>query len=250
MTGIVSITFRHLDYKEIVDLCVKTGIEAIEWGGDVHCPHGDLQRAQEVYDYSTKNGIICYAYGSYYKAGSENAFPFKDALESAKILKTKYIRVWAGKKSPKDADEAYRIQIADEIRQMCIEAKEYDIIVALEYHRKALTEDLETTLELMDRVGCDNLKTFWQPNPDVSYEEHFREIDTLKDRIVNIHTFYWDSHNRYEFKKGLFAWREYIKHFEGYDIPYMLEHVKDEKVEQFIEDAEALHSLFAEKKDK
>lgn len=244
MTGLVSITFRKLDYKEIVDLCVKTGIESIEWGGDVHVPHGDLEHAKEVYDYTTKNGIVCYSYGSYFKAGIENAFTFNQVLETAKVLHTKIVRVWPGNKGPQVATEEFKEKIAADLRQMCIEAKEYDMIVALEYHRGSLTETLESTLDLFKRVDCDNLRTYWQPNPAFSYEEHFREIEALKDLIVNVHTFYWDVNHHYEFDRGLFAWKEYMKHFAGKDVPYMLEHVKDEKVEQFIEDAAALKTLF------
>jgi hypothetical protein len=47
-TGLVSITFRPLDPEEILRLAVQARIETIEWGGDVHVPVGDLDRARET----------------------------------------------------------------------------------------------------------------------------------------------------------------------------------------------------------
>jgi hypothetical protein len=43
-TGLVSITFRQLSPPAIIDLVRQAGLEGIEWGGDVHVPHGDLGR--------------------------------------------------------------------------------------------------------------------------------------------------------------------------------------------------------------
>ena len=39
--GLVSISFRDLFPKQIVDMVAEVGLDAIEWGGDVHVPHGD-----------------------------------------------------------------------------------------------------------------------------------------------------------------------------------------------------------------
>ena len=47
-TGLVSITFREKSPEEIVGLVVEAGLDGIEWGGDVHVPHGDLAKAREV----------------------------------------------------------------------------------------------------------------------------------------------------------------------------------------------------------
>jgi hypothetical protein len=44
-TGLVSVTFRQLSAEEIIKLVVCAGLEGIEWGGDIHVPHGDLKRS-------------------------------------------------------------------------------------------------------------------------------------------------------------------------------------------------------------
>ena len=47
-SGLVSVTFRKLSPAEIVDLVRQAGLNCIEWGGDIHVPHGDCVRAREV----------------------------------------------------------------------------------------------------------------------------------------------------------------------------------------------------------
>ena len=43
-SGLVSITFRELNPLEIIRLVSKAGLDGIEWGGDVHVPHGDIKK--------------------------------------------------------------------------------------------------------------------------------------------------------------------------------------------------------------
>jgi 3-dehydroshikimate dehydratase len=42
--GLVSVTFRKLTPVEVAGLVKKGGLKSIEWGGDIHVPHGDLAR--------------------------------------------------------------------------------------------------------------------------------------------------------------------------------------------------------------
>jgi len=56
-TGLVSITFRKLNTDEIIDLVQRSGLEGIEWGGDVHVPHGNIDNAQEVGRKTREAGI-------------------------------------------------------------------------------------------------------------------------------------------------------------------------------------------------
>jgi 3-dehydroshikimate dehydratase len=57
-TGLLSVTFRKLTVEEIVDLVCQAGLEAIEWGGDIHVPHGDPGKAQEVRSITEEAGLI------------------------------------------------------------------------------------------------------------------------------------------------------------------------------------------------
>ena len=46
--GLVSVTFRALPPREVAGLAARAGLAGIEWGGDIHVPHGDGKRAREV----------------------------------------------------------------------------------------------------------------------------------------------------------------------------------------------------------
>ena len=46
--GLVSISFRSKSVEEIALAARDAGLEAIEWGGDVHTPHGDIAAAHNA----------------------------------------------------------------------------------------------------------------------------------------------------------------------------------------------------------
>ena len=65
--GLVSITFRDLSPEEVVQVAVENGLEGIEWGGDVHVPHGNLAVAKKVARQTAEGGLKVASYGSYYR---------------------------------------------------------------------------------------------------------------------------------------------------------------------------------------
>ena len=65
--GLVSISFRRKTPGQIVSLCERAGLRAIEWGGDVHVPAGDERRAREVLALTRSAGLSVCSYGSYYR---------------------------------------------------------------------------------------------------------------------------------------------------------------------------------------
>ena len=94
--GLVSISFRSKSVEEIARAARAAGLEAIECGGDVHVPHGDLDAARNAAEISKKYGLECVHYGSYYKIGYSDPELFSSVLESARVLGAPIIRVWAG----------------------------------------------------------------------------------------------------------------------------------------------------------
>ncbi len=95
--GLVSVTFRQLSVQDIVNLTARAGLDAIEWGGDVHVPHGDLNAARAARIATEHAGLRVAAYGSYYRAGHADTGPFEDVLASAVELGAPCIRIWAGR---------------------------------------------------------------------------------------------------------------------------------------------------------
>ena len=46
--GLTSVTFRHLDFRQIPACCAQAGLSCIEWGGDVHVPPATPDRAVQA----------------------------------------------------------------------------------------------------------------------------------------------------------------------------------------------------------
>ncbi|MBN2884208.1 MAG: sugar phosphate isomerase/epimerase, partial [Clostridia bacterium] len=150
-TGLVSISFRNLSPETLVEMTAKSGLDAIEWGGDIHVPHGDISKASIVRELCNKNNIICPSYGSYYKVG-EYVNPkdeFQKVLECAKILGCEIIRVWAGVISTKDSDTGHFNFITGELKTICKMAADGNTGIALEFHGNTLTDNAIDTLRLI-----------------------------------------------------------------------------------------------------
>ena len=109
-TGIVSISFRKYTKEEIVSYVSAAGLDSIEWGGDVHTPHGDVAEAKKTVEITHGCGLEVAEYGSYYVIGQSEESLFGEVLASAEVLGTKMIRVWPGMNKSSDTftTEEYR----------------------------------------------------------------------------------------------------------------------------------------------
>ena len=99
-SGLVSISFRKKSIKELIKATKESGLEYIEWGGDVHVPMGNVKLAREVRRKMHGAGLKCASYGSYfglmYHCDEHYPLPFKKVLKTAKALGAKTVRVWLG----------------------------------------------------------------------------------------------------------------------------------------------------------
>lgn len=181
--GLVSVTFRQLTPAEIVGLSVAHGMAAIEWGGDVHVPTGDLATARQVSRWCADAGIAVEAYGSYYRAAGD----FGPVLETALALGAPRIRVWAGERGA--AEETDRAAVVDALRKAAETAAGVGIEVAVEYHANTLTDNLASALELFRAVP--ELKPYWQPPIGSSVQDALEALPALAP--VAAHVFSWDD---------------------------------------------------------
>ena len=238
-TGIVSISFRDRTPEEILAAASEAGLDAVEWGGDVHVPHGDLSTAELVRELTAAKGIETVEYGSYYAIGKSDPALFDAILNTARELGTSVIRVWAhqGKSSDTFTEEEYRACVAD-AKRICTAAG--DITVALECHPNTLTDEYHTELKFIRDVGCDNLKTFWQPNQHRPLEYNLDSIRALLPYIVSVHVYSWKRKQRLPLEALEDEWAEYFELLSGKDLNYMLEFMHDGNIETLKETAATL----------
>ena len=252
-SGLASISFRNLSTDMIIDLAKDSGLLAIEWGGDVHVPHGDLQKAKEVKRETLNAGIEVAAYGSYYKAGESEmvGLKFEDVLATAVELSAPTVRVWAGLKSSRDADEKYRKMVADDLFRIAKIAMKKNINISVEYQAHTLTDSTKSTLKLLDDVNHDNLFCYWQPHVSEtkSHADCKSDLNALVKKLSNIHVYHWtlqdEIYTRYSLKDGFNEWKEYldIVKLNGGNHYALLEFFLNDNVEQVKEDANTLNEL-------
>jgi sugar phosphate isomerase/epimerase len=250
-SGLTSITFRQLCPNEIIDLTLQENLDGIEWGGDLHAPHGNIKIADEVYKMTADAGLDVIAYGSYFVLGfsAENGLDFKSVLDSAVALHAPVIRVWVGKIASAEADENYRTKIIEETKTIAKLAAEKNIEIAFESHINTLTDTGESTVDLLEKINMENVKTYWQPDPSWSIEENLRKLSLIFPWLRNIHVFHWTDENfiRLPLNDGKDKWIKYFNKIAAldFDTYAIIEFVKDDSIEQFHTDAKTLKKLLA-----
>ncbi len=248
-TGLVSISFRKLNTDEIIEITSKAGLQGIEWGGDVHVPHGDIETAQKVRKATLEAGLKVSSYGSYYRVGTYESpeETFKQVLKTASVLEAPTIRVWAGNLSSESADEEYWNKIVAESRYIADLAKEQGITVSYEYHGNTLTDTTESALRLLQEVNHANIFSYWQPPVDLSFEDRMKGLKTVKPWLTHVHAFHWKDRERLAFHEGEGDWTQYLNEITTVpgDRYALLEFVRNDSIDQFFQDAETLKGLVA-----
>jgi len=258
-TGLVSITFRQLAPAEIIALVVQAGLTGIEWGGDVHVPHGDAARARLVRQQTDAAGLHVAAYGSYYRVGHSESGPFDAVLASAVAVGAPLIRVWAGKQGAATADTAYWDTVVQDSVQIAELAASEGIAVAYEFHRNTLTDSYATAQQLLLRAAHPNLFTYWQPPWHATVAENLAGLAQLAPWLWHAHVFHWRWQDgvRLPLADGHADWRAYLRQIQAMASPprdstiidttrfAMLEFVADDSPAQFLRDAQTLQQWLA-----
>lgn len=253
-TGICSITFRQHSVAELVAMVHEAGLDAIEWGGDVHVPPGDISAATETRYLTEGAGLTVSSYGSYYTILDEQGAvqDFGPVLDSTLALGADTVRIWAGCKGSDIADEQYRGQLIETGCRITEHAARSGVRVAFEFHNHTLTDTNESAGQLLQEINHPNLYTYWQPmywGPDMDYR--LQGLEILKEKILNLHVFHWEydsskekwneAVNRRPLSEGMEDWQTYLSvPLPEKDRFALIEFVRDDDPSQFFSDASAL----------
>jgi 3-dehydroshikimate dehydratase len=247
-SGLGSVTVRALSPGEVVELVAQAGLEGIEWGGDVHVPHGDVARAREVYARTVDAGLAVTSYGSYYRPGQENPPPaeasFEAALKSAITLHAPIVRVWAGRRGSADADEAYWRRVVEESLRIADLAWQAGLTIAYEYHGNTLTDTDAAALCLLKEVNHPAISTYWQPRDEGDEEVGLEGLRAILPRLSHVHV----HQGRRPLAEGAGVWlrRLDLVRSTGRDHCALIEFVQDDAPEAFLRDAATLKGWIVE----
>ena len=241
--GLVSITFRQLAPREIVDLVARAGLEGIEWGGDVHVPHGEVGLAEDVGRMTRDAGVAVAAYGAYYRTG-EQMEAFEPVLATGVALGAPLIRVWAGHRASADADDAFRAAVVEDSRRIADLAASAGVRIAYEYHGHSLTDTTDSAVALLTAVDHENVGCYWQPPRGLTEAECLDSLDSTTPWLSNVHVFSWHpaTGERLALAEGKERWTEYLHRISAIngDRWALLEFVRDDDAKNFPADAETL----------
>jgi sugar phosphate isomerase/epimerase len=252
LPGLVSITFRKLTANEVIDLAKKAGLAGIEWGGDIHVPHGQVGVAREVAHRTRDAGLACSAYGSYYRLGTPGPDAFPEILQTAVALGTRIIRVWPGSAGSAESDASTRDRVAADGRAIAAQAADAGLTIACEWHGNTLTDTADSAAALFGAVDHPSFQTYWQPPNKTPADACLENLESALPRLAGLHVFHWDEQtvDRRPLSEGASRWRQYLTRAAAAPATTepryaMLEFVRDDDPSQFFCDAETLKNWLA-----
>lgn len=249
--GLVSITFRKLTVPEVIHLVRRAGLKSIEWGGDIHVPHGRLEAARDARKRTEDAGLNIAAYGSYYRVGTseKEQAPFEDILQTAVELKAPTIRAWAGSAGSAETNPTLRRNIVRQTQKIAALAAEANISISYEFHRNTLTDTNEGAVQLLREIDHPNVFSLWQPPVGESQKYGMDGLRALLPRLTNVHAFSWSAKgtDRLPLAAGQNRWKAYLDiiRSSNRDHHVLLEFVRDDSPDQFLEDAATLREWLA-----
>ena len=250
-SGLVSVTFKHRPCEDVIHYAHKAHLKSIEWHGQNHVPHGDLETAHRIGQSTRIAGLAVAAYGSYYVLGQSEGrgLSFDSVLQTAEALGARMIRVWAGHQNPNETSKAARAHILVEAGRVADMAAEKRIKVVFEFHKDTLTQTGTSCAALLGNLNHPNVGTYWQPAPELDVNRNLTELRTVLPWLVGLHVFHWGpTHmDRHPLAQAESDWARYLAMAQSCSglLNVLLEFVKGGTVEQFNEDAVTLHRLLA-----
>jgi len=246
--GLVSVTFRKLSVPEIIKLASENDLEYIEWGGDCHVKMGKVSYARKVKKLMNAYGIKCESYGSYYgvvyKSHQHPPLRFKQVCKTALALGAKTIRIWPGWPGCGEIDEAAEAKAVLHTREISKVAKKYGVTLAFECHFGTITDDYKRTLSFMKKIGCDNVKMYWQPNPFKSKEYNMEALKALKPYLTNVHVCQCINGVKDTLESAFDEWSGYIKEAnDDENRLFLLEFMPDNEPSSLPSEAKTLRKL-------
>ena len=269
--GICSVTLPKHSIEEVLQVAVKAGLQGVEWGGNGHVPHGDIDCARRVRELTAKAGLEVSSYGSYYRAGVSEAagLSFQRVLDSAVALGAPTIRVWAGDRDTTDADEAFVQSVIDDTIRIAELAADHKISITFEFHGGTLSDRNETAVQFSDQIRHPNVFFSWQPPHGYALDHCLEGLRGLLPRLSTVHLYHWtigsyeknclnetirplvypDDYYRHPLADGADRILAYCEAVQSSDRDHfmLLEFVKGDSVEQAVADGKFIVECAARK---
>ena len=243
-TGLVSISFRSLSVDEIIDLVKDAGLEAIEWGSDVHAPCDDVENLKRIVEKQKDAGLYCSSYGTYFTLGVDDIEGLKKYILAAKVLQTRILRLWCGTKNYPDWTEEEKTHLIEQAKIAAKMAEEADVILCMECHGGTFVNCVEGAEELMNSVDSPHFRMYWQPSAFQTTAVNAEYARRIAPYVTHLHVFYWQGREHFSLADGMQDWKQYLSCFDT-DRTLLLEFMPDGRPESVKTEADALRKLIS-----
>ena len=240
--GLVSVSFRPLSPRQILEHTKAAKLSWVEWGSDIHAPCRDHARLEEIVALQQEFGISCCSYGTYFRLGITPTEELVDYIHAAKKLGTRVLRLWCGDRSTAEYTDPERAALLTACRKAANIAEAEDVTLCLECHNHTFTEDAEGALWLMEQVGSSHFQMYWQPNQFRSLAENLRYAQLLAAYTHTLHVFNWQAQDKYPLQEAVETWVQYLSHFSR-NCTLLLEFMPDDKPESLPKEAATLFAI-------
>jgi 3-dehydroshikimate dehydratase len=209
--GLCSVTLRAHTIDAVVDIASKAGLSSVEWGGDVHCPPGDLRTAREARILTEAAGLTVASYGSYFDGASDGDGEAAAVVDTAVAMGAPRIRVWAGH-ARQMADAPPIDAVVRNTNTLSSLAAKQGISIAFEFHEGTMTGSALLAKEVLAR--CPNgVGVYWQPfsvpaRPD---SESLVALRELGDHVRALHVFYYRDARQMTLAEGNRLWVDALR---------------------------------------
>ena len=237
--GLVSVSFRTHSPEQILAAMRDAGLCCIEWGSDVHVPP---EKAEEIALLQKSYAIECCSYGTYFRLGVTPIEELEGYIKAAKILGTNILRLWCGNKNSEDYTETEKEELFSACAAAANIAKQNSAVLCMECHIKTYTNKKEAALELMQAVGSESFRMYWQPNQFNTEEENIAYAKLISPYTEHIHVFNWKGKEKYPLVDAKDIWRAYLSCFTA-DRALLLEFMPDGRIDSLEEETAALKEI-------
>lgn len=244
-TGLVSVSFRAKEPREILRAMQGAGLAQIEWGSDIHAPCHDLARIDGLAALQREFCITCSSYGTYFRLGQTPVTELEPYILAAKRLGTNVLRVWCGTKSGADMTKDEVTSLLSDCRAAAALAEAHGVTICTECHLRTFTERPEDALTLMRAVDSPHFRTYWQPFQTRTVEQNLAYLRALAPYVTHLHVFQWKGADRFPLADGIAEWQAYLALL---DPPHtlLLEFMPDDRLETLAREADALRQMIGE----
>ncbi|TET54968.1 MAG: sugar phosphate isomerase/epimerase [Actinobacteria bacterium] len=188
-----SIAFRNkkITFPEILSLLSKMGYQGIElWANHVNNGANLKEIKEQLQEYNLSVPMVSpyFDFTAGKQKWEQSIETAKHFVEIASFLETPLIRAFTGIVGSHEATSAQQEDCVRGLKEVCSIAKDSNISIALETHPSTLVDNVNSTLNIIAKVGAQNLKV----NLDIyhMFEVHkdpLLALDSLYPHMAHVH---------------------------------------------------------------